>query len=826
MAKTKPQQEVPPEDWTPTQAVDNPILNDPYSEPTSHWLYRDGVPVKLDGRRPASYWYKEKRVGKVEATLLDAVEREESRDDLPLINALREDVKRWRESGYRGASRVTQDLLAYWLREDRPRRLFFCQREAVETIIYLLEIAIPGRLSTTQYKNFKVDADNYAKLLKGVKPDFEKLEDSDFYPRLVDAPADSSLLPLTRLGCKMATGSGKTVVMAMLIAWAFCNRGRNPGSKQYPNAVIVCAPNLTVKKRLQVLRPEELDNYYDEFEIVPSKYREYLNAGKVLVTNWHAFAPKSEHTEGGKSYKVVDKGEETNDAFTLDRLGDLATRLPIMVLNDEGHHCWRGKSLSKTEEKKALSDLSKEEKALLKEEADEARVWLAGLDRINNCGLIGSDDDGKPHPGILACVDLSATPFYLSNSGYPEGSPFPWLVSDFGLVDAIECGIVKVPRLPVKDDKAKEDEAGRPDPVFFRLWEHIKKELKPEDYISKGRPKPQAIYKYAQAALVTLAAQWKIQFDKYKEDADGRSFIPPVLIVVCDNTEISDVFFREISGEEEVETTDENGKTITVKKHNPGNILPEFANTEDAQHTIRIDTKLLAKVETEEGESRDQAALRLRELIDTVGKRGGPGEQLRCVVSVSMLTEGWDANNVTHILGVRAFGSQLLCEQVVGRGLRRVSYVPDPETNRLSPEYVDVYGRSPFLGCRVLRFDLIPVVDLALDPLDLQQYLDTAAQPDNKIRLVVVAVFVVLVGNDQANLTIVRRETLDAVHVFQDFDGGSLTLLALDHGQIQMTLLQWFDRPGCLVIDVRRGRKRLKRVGHRHQGAAIRGCHR
>jgi type III restriction enzyme len=234
---------------------------------------------------------------------------------------------------------------------------------------------------------------------------------------------------------------------------------------------VICAPNLTVKERLQVLRPEHPWNSYDYFDLVPNKYRDQLATGKILITNWHTLALKNEHREGDATYRVVQKGAETADAFTRDRLGELASRLPVLVLNDEGHHCWRPNPAGTSEE--ALKDLSKEEKERLKEEQEEARVWLAGLDRINNCGLLGKTEDGRNRPGVLACVDLSATPFYLGNSGYPEGSPFPWLVSDFGLVDAIECGIVKIPRLPVADDKAKKDEAGRPLPKYFRLWRNI-----------------------------------------------------------------------------------------------------------------------------------------------------------------------------------------------------------------------------------------------------------------------------------------------------------------------------------------------------------------
>jgi type III restriction enzyme len=683
-----PVAEEPPKDWTPTQAAPDPILNNPYEEPSRHWNYIGGVPSETPGRRPASYWFKTQKIGTTQESLF----AEEERDELPLVNKLRADVSNWRRSKYRGASKVTQELFAYWFTQERHRPLFFCQCEAVETIVYLLEIAIPGRLQATGYRKFEVDAEALTKLLAGANA-FAELERKEFYPRLIDAPADSSALPLLRLGCKMATGSGKTIVMAMLIAWAFCNRGRNPSSTQFPNAVLVTAPNLTVKERLQVLRPDTHDNYYDLFDLVPTKYRELLNAGKVLVTNWHGFAPKSPHKEGDATYKVVDKGEESNNAFALDRLGDLAARLPILVFNDEGHHCWRPNTAAQAARLDAA--LTKEERDQLEEEAEEARVWLAGLDRINNSGLLGAGV-----PSILAAVDLSATPFYLSNSGYPEGSPFPWLVSDFGLVDAIESGIVKVPRLPVKDDSGAKDDAGRPDPKYFRLWAHIRESLNPgSDFVAR-RPKPTAVYEHAQGALLTLAGQWKEKFDKLRKESNEPAPIPPVMIVVCDNTELSRVVFESISGEKEVEALGEDGKAVKKKVFEGSQIgFQDLANSEGVKHTFRIDSKLLAKIETEGAETKDEAAQELRELIASVGKRGGKGEQVRCVVSVSMLTEGWDANNVTHVLGLRAFESQLLCEQVVGRGLRRMNYTPDPVTRLLPAEYVDVYG---------IPFSLIP----------------------------------------------------------------------------------------------------------------------
>lgn len=666
----------------PVQAVPDPIISSPYEEPRSHWLYSaDGIPTLNPGRRPASYWRKTVATGEAQRKIF----AEEHREDLPLVNRLREDVRRWRQVGYRGASQVTRDLLEHWSRSDRERRLFFCQLEAIETLIYLLEMRLPGRTTRTGFQKFEVSDEDLHRLLRGERPEFQFAESATVFPTLVDRPENSSFLPLRRLGCKMATGAGKTVIQATLIAWAFCNRGRNQESREFPNAVLVCCPNLTVKERLQVLRPEVEGNYFDLFDLVPSKYRHFLNAGKVLVTNWHVFAPKSPNREGDASYRVVDKGPETNEAFAIDRLGDLASRLPILVFNDEGHHCWRPKA--DPEAAGPLKGLSAEEKERLEHEREEARVWLDGLDRINSAGLLG---DGRPC--IAACVDLSATPFYLGASGHPEGSPFPWLVSDFGLVDAIESGIVKIPRLPVRDDTESKDEAGRPDPKYYRLWKHITESIPAAEKGQNKRPKPAAVYREAEGALRTLADQWKARFDMIRSSAPDAN-IPPVMIVVCDNTEIAEVFFRKLSGERVEEVpAEKGGKTVERTVYEGSQILPELSNGPDVRRTIQIDTRMLDKLDAGEAGSREEAAKQLRHVIATVGKKGQPGEQVRCVVSVSMLTEGWDANNVTHVLGVRAFGSQLLCEQVVGRGLRRINYKPDPVDGKLPAEYVDVYG--------------------------------------------------------------------------------------------------------------------------------------
>jgi type III restriction enzyme len=421
---------------------------------------------------------------------------------------------------------------------------------------------------------------------------------------------------------------------------------------------------------------------------------------------------------------------------------------PLMVLNDEGHHAYRPAPVG--EEVR----LTAEEKA----DREEATVWVSGLDKINSaCGI-----------GI--CVDMSATPFYIHGSGYPEGSPFPWIVSDFSLVDAIESGITKIPRLPAIDN------TGRPDPKYFKLWEHITRDLKAGEKLNGGKPKPEVVYRKAEDALLTLAGEWKQKFDQVTSSAPGQDRTPPVMIVVCDNTDIAKHFYRAISGEELIEADlpdddddddDEAPKRTKKKpkaqKHYGAGLqgFPELWNHKGAEVTLRIDSNLLAAAESEDPKAtRKEAAEELRRIVSTVGRPGEAGEHIRCVVSVNMLSEGWDANNVTHILGLRAFHSQLLCEQVVGRGLRRMDYTPDPETGFLTPEYVDIFG---------VPFSLIPFKGRqpgGSPPLEDRPKHEIVALPERKafeIRFPIVEGYVVSLQRNIVTCDVgnVERTTLD-----------------------------------------------------------------
>jgi type III restriction enzyme len=734
-----------PEIRIPIQPVENPILCSPYKEPDQHWLYdtATGIPTKVSGRRSASYWFKTERTGTAQQQL--GFLAEEERDDLPLVNALRDDVRRWRESGWENASETTKKLLRHWWREDRVRRLFFCQLEAAETIIYLREILAVGKKPRWAPK---LTLDDFNALSQGQNPrPNEWVAKVAQHPKLSDIPNAPDLKAVPRYACKMATGSGKTVLMAMLISWTFCNRGTKPGDPRYPRRALIVCPNLTIKERLSVLRAGDPNNYYEMFDIVPSSMRPELAKGKVLVTNWHWFSPESEVIKVG-GVDVGKLGPETSEAFARNRLGDLWDTEPLMVLNDEGHHAYRPAPVSED------LKLTPEEKA----DREEATVWVSGLDKINAAC------------GIGVCVDLSATPFYIHGSGYPEGSPFPWIVSDFSLVDAIESGITKIPRLPALDN------TGRPDPKYFKLWEHITRDLRSGEKLTGGKPKPAAIYRKAEDALLTLAGEWKERLEQVQKSAPGQERTPPVMIVVCDNTDIAEHFYRAISGEELIEADvsddedDNEDEAPRKRKKKPKAVkhygaglpgFPELWNGKGAEVTLRIDSKLLAVAESEDqNATKKEAAEELRKIVSTVGRPGEAGGHIRCVVSVNMLSEGWDANNVTHILGLRAFHSQLLCEQVVGRGLRRMDYTPDPKTGLLTAEYVDIFG---------VPFSLIPFKGRQPGkgaPLEDRPKHEVVALPERKgfeIRFPVVEGYVVSLKRNlvRCNVQQVERTILD-----------------------------------------------------------------
>jgi len=609
-----------------SRTIDQLIINSPYEEPQEHWRYHRET--RLFTREP-----ERRKAGYVRAS-----EKSRTFDDpgvfveLPLVNQIRPRVKAWREGDYPGASGITKRLLQHWRdpeQRDANRRFFFCQLEAIETLMWLTEAPASERVG-------------------------------------IEIPGDGG--PFARVCCKMATGSGKTILMAMLIAWQALNKVTYPQDKRFSKNILLIAPGLTVKNRLQVLVPGLPGNYYTEFQIVPPGLEDKLRQGqscRVLIHNWHKLDWESEE-QIAKKRSVDKRGAKSDEAYVRDVLAEMASAQNIVAINDEAHHAWR------IPPKSRMAGVSKDE-------LDEATKWVGGLDRIHRAR------------GILACFDLTATPFAPTGRKSGEETLFGWIASDFGLNDAIESGLVKTPRVVVRDDGAYDKN------YKARLY-HIYTD--PEVKVDLNRkaepqvPLPSLVVN----GYDLLGKDWLETMKRWKKEKQPTR---PVMITVTNITHTA-------------------ARVEYAFRHRRIHI-DELC---DPERILHIDSSVLKQAEEEEepvqlgltglrpgGESgeendgaegsngdaprrklskKEQAEL-LRRKVDTVGRAGEPGEKIQSVISVGMLSEGWDAKTVTHIMGLRAFTSQLLCEQVVGRGLRRTSY----ETNEKGffvPEYVNIFG--------------------------------------------------------------------------------------------------------------------------------------
>jgi type III restriction enzyme len=592
------------------QKIDKLIINSPYAEPQEHWHYnrKDRTFIKKKGRRPAGY--------------VMATPGSKTFDDpgvfveIPLVNDIRKRVKEWRNNGYPGVTGITKRLLEHWYNpeERQYRRFFFCQLEAIETLIWLFEA--PAR---------------------------EKVG--------IEIPSDGG--DFQRICAKMATGTGKTIVMSMLIAWQILNKVAYSKDTRFSKNIFVVAPGLTVKSRLQVVVPDSPGNYYDEFNIVPVGLIELLRQGKVIVQNWHVLNWDTE--EQLKKKRSVDKrGVKSDEAYVREVLQDMAGSQNIVVINDEAHHAWR---VNVAAEGKYIRQRD------LKDSAQEATIWVGGLDRIHRAR------------GILNCFDFSATPFAPSGKRSDEEALFPWIVSDFGLNDAIEAGLVKTPRVVIRDD-------GRINVRDYksRLY-HIYMDEEVKDDINRKAKASEPLPDLIRNAYYLLGKDW---LETKESWAEVKKEVPPVMITVANRTETA-ARIRFAFDHKEI-------------------LIPELC---DPERTLQIDSKVLeeaesqieeVEIETLEEEdngfkklNKQQQAELLRRKVDTIGQKGQPGEKIQNVISVGMLSEGWDAKTVTHIMGLRAFSSQLLCEQVVGRGLRRTSYEVGPD-GLFEPEYVNIFG--------------------------------------------------------------------------------------------------------------------------------------
>ncbi|WP_043113661.1 BPTD_3080 family restriction endonuclease [Solimonas soli] len=673
------------------QFFERPILNSPYEYPSRHWeLDATGQPTQLikESRRPAEFITpipkpKKRKGGGDQAALQfddgkGLSSKEQQYAHTAIINGVRQEVDRWRRIPNPADWRVTPEtarLLQHWRSHPFSSiRPFFCQVEAVETAIWLTEVA----------------------------PQIGK-NGERFLEHLANANRDANP-ELMRLALKLATGAGKTTVMAMLIAWQTINAVRRPTSKRFTRGFLIVTPGLTIRDRLRVLQPNDPDSYYASRELIPSDLIPDLERAKIVITNYHAFKLR-ERMELSKGGRLLLQGRGGDELDTRETEGQMLQRVMpelmgmsnILAINDEAHHCYREKPRDEDQDDDA--DLKGDEKKEAEENNEAARLWISGLEAVNR------------KLGLARVMDLSATPFFLSGSGYAEGTLFPWTMSDFSLMDAIECGIVKLPRVPVADNLPGTQPGDMP--MFRNLWEHIRKDM-PKSGRGKGsKLDPLKLPAPLITALEALYGHYKQTFDLWQQ---AKINVPPCFIIVCQNTAISKLVYDFISGFErdngDGTTSFENGRLELFRN------FDEHGNPLGRPKTLLIDSEQLESGEALDDNFRALAALEidrfrreiiertgdlhaadnitdqdlLREVMNTVGKHGRLGESIRCVVSVSMLTEGWDTNTVTHVLGIRAFGTQLLCEQVIGRALRRQSYDLNEDTKLFNVEYADVLG--------------------------------------------------------------------------------------------------------------------------------------
>lgn len=717
---------------------DNPILNNPYEEPVLHYATdADGLLNYGDIRKGRRIFAPDvltipARQG-LQSSMFEVNEFAAEYGD-QLINLCRKEVGRWRSEKYSNTTRVTKELLDFWF--DNPERhaikkLFFAQREAVETAVWLNEVAEksnPGQ-----------------NILNKIRTGQQTV-------------SSDGAEQLPRIAFKMATGTGKTVVMGCFILYHYFNRQEYRNDTRFADYFLILAPGVTIKDRLGVLfvdaknkNPNEIQDYYHIRGLVPQNMEhrlENLNS-RLVVTNYHAFEPKT--LQGNKRTpfdgKVDLEGNKMDSGNTEDfsqvvkrTLSKFKQGCRLLILNDEAHHCYLPKSSGRTEDSEEIN------------ENERAAVWFTGIKEISKRFKVQN------------IYDLSATPYYLKGSGYTPYSLFPWVVSDFGLIEAIESGLVKIPFLP-ESDNTQELKM----PVLRNLYEHVKDELpkkgrrkKKSEAKEEGlklKEQPPKLPDLVKAALDQFYSHYKEYFEGRRgrqEEKINLFSAPPVFIIVCNNTSVSKEVYKYIAG---YEYEDESGKAIT---HSGAKDL--FSNYDSVTNrllrkppTLLIDSDALEnsgqvndefkKIFSSEIEEfkKDYARVHgqgsaegitdaeiLREVVNTVGKQGKLGSHIRCVVSVSMLTEGWDANTVTHIMGLRAFGSQLLCEQVAGRALRRTNYYlktyrtytgeeigekdkhkfkPENLIQKFPPEYAHIIG-VPFRMFKSGKAEAPPPVDL------------------------------------------------------------------------------------------------------------------
>ena len=616
----------------PTDPVKQPIINSPYHPPEYHWdldYSAKAIDNALCGRRVSQ------NIPPVAGS-----RRTRGRVPLPdqfgavwtpleLVNDIREAVKEWRDAGHPGITQTSRDLIDHWT-DPEACQPYFAQIDAVLTHIYLHEAASDELRDRIQETN-------------------DKYNDG-----------------IHRIAHKMATATGKTPVMAMLILYQAANhRNAAPDDHRFARRFLVVTPGLTVRERLQdSLNPNHPDSDWNAFGLVPpgDQWEMALASASVNVINYHQMQPRDIEPTSTRQQQLIDGGSNPTTQEELearletprdviDRIADGKSQQgPIMVINDEGHHCHRGDP-DRTNA------------------AQRDTQWFEGIRQIRDAGL------------LHYVTDMSATPIFLAQS---NPRPFEWIVSDYSLIDAIEAGLTKIPRVPTSTDRSDDSEFRD---IYSNTDSKQANDFRPD--VTGNNP-------LLKEALNTLYKDYETTMARWVESGRPER---PVMAIVMNSVKNANAMFRHIAS----------GAVTPLLGNYEGQVRDEIS---DNPHTIIVHSKMedgeaatgetgryireLAEVYKKNPKynfsDSDRPEEVIRRVMNTVGKPGLPGENVRCVISVNMLTEGWNTRTVTHLLGFRRFGSSLLCEQVAGRTLRRVTRTKEEDGIRFVPEYAQIPG--------------------------------------------------------------------------------------------------------------------------------------
>ena len=543
------------------------------------------------------------------------------------IKLIRERVDIWREAGYPGISHHIAKLLRYWNSEEQSRlRPYFCQVTAIETLVWLCDAVetIDSHLHSIRAEISKDCKEHNGDIL--------------------------------RYATKMATGTGKTIVMGMIVAWqAIKNFNRTD--------ILIIVPNLTVKDRLSVLKPSNEDNIYKD--ILP-RGTNLPDDTKVTIKNYQTFRRRStleinpDERADAKTRKIITGGREEPDYWKESPAAMLDRRLQthrgaskIVVINDEAHHCYRPDDPNSKGGKEEIVN------------PKEAALWFGALSHLHKEERLGM------------VFDMSATPMFISNAGKSDTELFPWVVSDYPLIDAIEAGLTKIPRVPVNDL------TGYDEPKFRNIYRYMRQ--------ADRKLRHDSMHDDVKDLLCRLQTKYIEELDRYSRD--GKV---PVMIVVAYPIDNAKAIYKHLAGYKDRDGWKEGYEMFSnVKDGKPTSVPSTLLVTSDMDN---LDDGSWTDLAIEQEEFFKKAITKkdkvehIRKVFKTVGQKGEPGENVRCVVSVNMLTEGWDVKTVTHVFGYRPFKSDLLCEQVAGRALRRSTMVPLSKGELLPPEYAGIFG--------------------------------------------------------------------------------------------------------------------------------------